>query len=130
MEKLEVVDEAWDLKKILALVMVVGVLAFGLKTFVLDKNNSGLKTGSEAQSPQIQGASTIESPSPTLSSQSLQKTVENRLNDLKKEVNNINVIEVATSTPAVQKVLNDIKNLQNLPQSQAKDACLKICSSL
>lgn len=124
MEKLEVVDEAWDVKKILLFVVFAGILAFGIKTFVLDKKVS---TKSMVDLPQVQGTSTKGDSSENFSpKQEIQKGVEEKLSELKKEVNNLNIVEVATSTPAVQKVLNDIKNLQQVPKNQ----CLNICNNL
>lgn len=122
-------NEAWDAKKIFAVLLIIIIFALSFKTFVLDKKSSKIL---DSKSTNIQGVSTQENPtSPSrVSSEDLKKNVENKLNDLKKEVNNINVVEIATSTPAVKKVINDIKNLQSLPQTQAKDTCLKICQGL
>lgn len=119
--------EAWDAKKIFTFIIVALILGLSIKTFVLEKNSKNLPN----KSVSVQGASTqiIQTPTPN-SSEELKRNVESKLNDLKKEVNNINLIEVATSSPAVQKVITDLKNLQNLPQTQAKEACLKICSGL
>lgn len=120
--------ETWDAKKIFFLLVVLVILALGFKTLVLDKKS--LKN-SNNQSTNVQGASTSEVPSPTpISTAEIKKGIENKIIELKKEANNINLVEVATSSPAVQKVLNDLKNLQSLPQNQAKEACVKICNSL
>lgn len=123
MEKLEVIDEAWDVKKILAAVFIIGLIVFTLKTYVLDKNlqNENLQVDTKVEGAAVKSDKTEEIPS-----QNLRKDLDQKLNDLKENVNNINVIEVATSTPAVQKVLNDIKNLQDYP----KDQCLNICNNL
>lgn len=120
--------EAWDIKKILTALILLVILGLSFKVMVLDKKTfSNLSNTSE----KVQGASTQETPIPApVSSDSLQRTVQTGLNNLKNEVNNINVVEIATSTPAVQKVITDIKNLQNLPQSQAKQVCLQICNGL
>lgn len=117
--------ESWDPKKILVALVVLAVTILGFKMFVLE--NKSQKAAGDSVS--VQGIRVFESPTPTpVISNDIKKSVEIKLTDLKKEVNNINVVEIATSTPAVQKVLNDLKNLQNLPQSQAKEACFKICS--
>lgn len=120
--------ERWDLKKIFIVLVLSVAAALSFKTFVLDQKSP---ESSNNQATNVQGATTSEvtSPSPVpASTGEIKKGIENKLIELKKEVNNINVVEVATSTPAVQKVLNDLKNLQSLPQSQAKEACFKICS--
>ncbi len=127
---MEVVEEreSWDLRKIIAFLLLIVILGLSFKSLVLDKK--GLENFTR-KSIGVAGVSTTQQPpSNQNSSNELKKGVESKLNDLKNEVNQINVVEVATSTPAVQKVLNDIKGLQNLPQSEAKNACLKICNGL
>lgn len=119
--------KTWDIKKIFVLLVILVVLALGFKIFVLDKNKSNVSSTVK----NVEGVSVEQSPSPSpVISQEIKRGVELKLNELKKEVSNINVVEIASSSPAVQKVLNDIKNLQSLPQTQAKEACLKICSGL
>ena len=119
-------QESWDIKKILGLLLILIIVAFGFKMFILDKK---FQQGSNSEpATAVQGLSTQNNPNP--SPLNIQKSFDTNLSNLKKEVNNINVAEIASSSPQVQKVLNDLKNLQNLPQSQAKDACLKICNGL
>lgn len=120
--------EIWDAKKILAGLLLFAIIALSFKTFVLDKKSSKVL---DSKSASVQGTRTSETPTPTpASSEVIKKNIETKLTDLKKEVNNINVVEIATSTPAVQKVLNDLKNLQSIPQSQAKQACFQVCNGL
>lgn len=116
-------NQVWDLRKIIVFLFVLGLILFGFKTFVLDTKNS---TDSK-----VEGISVRETPLPSIfPNKEIKQGLDEKISDLKKEVNNINIAEIATSTPAVKKVLNDFKNLQNLPQSQAKEACIKICNSL
>jgi len=56
--------------------------------------------------------------------------VSQKIDSLRREADNINFDEIATSSPQIQKVISDLKNLQNLPRSQLKDACFNICRSL
>lgn len=124
MNELEDSKESWDFKKIFTFLLVLGLIVFGLKTMVLGQNSSSV--------PQIQGVVTKDNTrvENLLPREEIQKDVQEKLMELQKEANSINVVEIATSSPAVQKVLNDFKNLQNLPQSQAKQACFKICEGL
>lgn len=119
--------ESWDPRKIIAFLFLIAVLGVSFKLLVLDKKEQANFT---RKSIGVAGANIVQPPSSQNSSNELKRGVESKLNDLKNEVNQINVVEVATSTPAVQKVLNDIKGLQNLPQSEVKNACLKICGGL
>ncbi len=127
-------DEQWDRKKIFLFFIIVGIiLGLGVKTFVLGKNEiplmeklgavKGLTTNEDSKSSDSKNSSSFQ-PS------NLGKTLEDKVTTLTNEVKNINVLEVASSTPAIQKVINDLKNLQNYPQNQAKEACFKICEGL
>lgn len=129
MEKLKVVDEVWDIKKIILFLIVAVVIGFGIKTFVLD-NKILIVPQNESSVKGVSIQDTGNSISNIAPSLGIKQGVEQKINDLKKEVNNINIVDIATSTPAVQKVLNDFKNLQNLPQTQAKQACVQICNGL
>lgn len=126
----EVQGERWDIKKILVVLVLSVVAALSFKTFVLDQKNP---ENSNNRSINVKGAGTSQVPSFSSTSapaEEIKKGIENKLTELSKEANNINVVDIATSTPAVKKILNDLKNLQNLPQSSAKDACFKICNGL
>lgn len=127
MDELQV-KETWDVKRILIGLVLVGVLSLSFKTLVLDKKVSNGSIKSTA----VEGAAVQENPSPgpQLSSGDIKKDVQTKLDDLKKQVDNINVVEIATSTPAVKKVISDLKNLQEVPQNQVKEACFKICNGL
>lgn len=114
-------EESWDKKKI-----VIGILSFLVLLFAfLYFKNTLFPNKSE-----IKGVSTI---STTKQDENLNKASEKlqeKINEVKQNVDNLNVAEVASSSPQVQKVLNDIKSLEDLPRNQAREACVKICSGL
>lgn len=58
------------------------------------------------------------------------QTVQTKIEELKKEAAKVDVQEIASSSPQVQKVLNDLKALENAPKNQAKQTCQQICNSL
>ena len=60
----------------------------------------------------------------------VKQSIQNQIDNLKNEAQNINVVDIATSSPQVQKVINDLKAIQNYPQNQLKTTCEKICSGL
>lgn len=119
-------QKVWDKKKIaiflLILLLVGGVLSYGFENQKLlpQKEVRGTQTIEQKEEPKV------EPPSLT----NLQNTFEERFNDVRKEAEKIDVAEVASSSPQVQKVINDIKSLQNYPQSRAKEACFNICEGL
>lgn len=119
-------DQVWDKKKI-AIFLLILILAgvglvygFGNQKFLSQGEISGIQAVEEREKPKI------EPPSFT----NLQNTFEERFNDIRKEAEKIDVTEVASSSPQIQKVINDIKALQNYPRNQAKEACFSICEGL
>lgn len=119
-------QDAWDKRKIfiflLVLAFVVGVVAYAFRD---QKLELGQIKGLKAQENKVPPEGEEEIPFTNF-----QNTFQDKFNDVKKEAENINVVEIASSSPQIQKVINDLKNLQNYPQNLAKDACFKICEGL
>lgn len=118
-------QEVWDIKKIFVFLMVLLLLGGGLVYGFMNQRilSQGEVRGTQAQK---QEEPKIEPPS----FNNLQNTFEEKLTDIREEAENIDVAEVASSSPQIQKVINDIKNLQNYPRNQAKEACFNICEGL
>jgi len=118
----EVSEGTWNKKRIflgifLLLLLIVG--GYLLKTRVFTDQSQQLKS--------VEGANTETNvPQPNLGA-NLQETVKEKINDLKQEVSGLNIMEIASSSPQMQKVLNDIKDLQQYPTNQVKELCRKIC---
>ncbi|MCL4354687.1 hypothetical protein M1349_04460 [Patescibacteria group bacterium] len=109
-------ETEWDIRKIvLVLALIIFVLVAGV----------WLKRGYFAQinSQRVVKDASTEVPN-------LQKVVQSKIEDIKGEAAKINVEEVATSSPQMQKVINDLKSIQNYPSSQARSMCEKICNGL
>lgn len=119
------VYETWDIKKILTALILFVLLGVSAKILIFDKKASSAPNNLQ----NVQGVSTQATSSPA-AVVDLKTNFQTSLDNLKKDVNNINVVDVATSTPAVQKIITEIKSLQDLPQSQAKRACFQICNGL
>ena len=116
-------DEAqWDRKKIIlfliAAVVLIGI-GFEAKDLVLGTNVSPSPVVAK---PDIKGAA-------TQVSSDIKKNVQDQLNNLKSEAENVNLTEIASSSPQVQKVINDLKALQDYPKNQVKATCEQICNS-
>ncbi len=110
------IETEWDIRKIaFALIIIILVLAIGI----------WLERGyfAEINSQKMVKDASMEVPN-------LQKVVQSRIESIKGEAAKINVEEVATSSPQMQKVINDLKSIQNYPSSQAKSMCEQICSGL
>lgn len=121
--KSDLPQESWNKKRLILLGIFLAILIIGgleLRTYYLADNDS-----------RVAGAKI--SPVPTIvlpSSRNISEGVQNSVLNIKQEIEKINVSEIATSSPQVQKVLNDIKALPAVPGEQAKDMCIKLCNSL
>jgi conjugal transfer/entry exclusion protein len=116
----------WDKKKILlfaaAVLLLIGI-GYVFKGMMLGSqempNTSKIETdvkGTSVQASQV-GAD-------------IKENIQNQINNLKDEAQNVNIVDIATSSPQVQKVINDLKAIQDYPKSQLKATCEKICSGL
>lgn len=139
MQEINLAEETWDKKKIflgvLASVVLIGA-GYGLKTFVLDKYISKGSVKSTSIEREINsGTSKDESSSEQtnslpLSSSKIQGEVERKLETIKQEIRTLNVVELASSSPQIQKIINEIKTIEKYPANQAKEMCENICKSL
>lgn len=133
MKELKPIEEKWNKKRLLILfaflvLFLAGLL--GIKLFVLDKNQSSPTAPKKSFS--VKGAEIVTDLNKNTkdSTSGVKSGVSDQINTLKQEVSNINLAEVASSSPQVKKVLEDIKSLQNLPRNEVKDFCQKVCSGL
>lgn len=134
-EELELVEEAvWDIKKIIIGIVSIGTVVAG-GYYVKQQYFPSSQTSGIQESPytDVQGAhteETLEEQAEKYSVKNLTTDVQKKINTLSKQVNNLSPQEVATSSPQVQKVLEDLKKLEEYPKSQAKEMCLNICKGL
>ncbi|MCL5433214.1 MAG: hypothetical protein M1524_03840 [Patescibacteria group bacterium] len=143
MQESNAFQEKWDKRKIIlgavGILLIAGLIGYGLKTNFFSsgltklikpsKGVAGISSSDESVSDQEEGSSST-GQSFSLPANEVRSTVEQKINTIKEEVNKINVVEIASSSPQVQKVLNDLKAIENYPKDQAKDYCKKICDSL
>jgi hypothetical protein len=113
----------WDKLKISLFVIFCFILFFfgyEIKSLTLNKNSQNPSVVSNPKN-----SSTIIESKP-----SIKDAISQNIEELKKEATSIDIAELATSSPQVQKVINDLKSLQSLPQSRLRDACIRICNGL
>lgn len=134
-------DRQWDKKKIaigIGLLVTVLVGAYFVKTYFLDTTTTIVKRDSSHVANLVEGAKTDKKTEESgsnensipLSSESIQQAVAEKLTDIKDQVNNLDVVDIAQSSPQYKKAIKDLQSLQNLPKDEAKKACLNICSNL
>jgi hypothetical protein len=116
------VQAQWDKKKIilflLAAVILIGI-GFEAKDLILGANVSPAVS---VNKPDVKGAAVQVVPN-------IKNSVQNQLNTLKSEAQGVDLVEIASSSPQVQKVINDLKALQNYPKNQVKATCEQVCNS-
>lgn len=135
-------QETWDKKKIVIFITVVAILVvigFYAKTkyfgnsqkqsFVPFKSSQEV-AGENIESNDSEDSSTNSKDSFSSIQDNIKNNAQQKLESIKQQIANLNALEVATSSPQVQKIINDLKSLEQYPSNQAKEMCQKICSSL
>ena len=115
----EINKETWNKKRVFLSIFLLALLIIGGGYLFRDK----IFISSSRQLKSVEGAST----STVDTAANVQEAVREKIDNLKQEVSGLNLMEVASSSPQVQKILNDIKALQQYPENQIKDLCRKIC---
>ncbi len=117
-------EESWNKKRIFAALFLVFLLVIGilfLKNRILDTKSS------PAEVKSVKGVSEKKKSMQEDPRINIQEAVKEKINNLKQEVAGLNIVEIASSSPQVQKIINDIKSLEQYPTNQAKEICKKIC---
>lgn len=120
-------DFEWDKKRILiglGILTVIIIAGFEFKGLFLNKN------GNVLGETNINKPSEIEKPNVKPPSINFQSEVGSTIADIKENIGQLDTREIASSSPQIQKVLQDIQGIKDLPSSQAKEMCLKICSGI
>jgi hypothetical protein len=108
---------------IIFILLGIGLLGYSAKTLVLDKNQDIFSKKS------VKGTSTQKN-SNVPSASSLETELKKKLDTIKQEVSKLDIADIASSSPQVQKLINDLNALKDYPSNQIKDVCEKICSGL
>lgn len=107
----------WDKKKIAIFSVLFLIVGLFLLYRLIDFN-----TPSTTPKPQseIRG----------ISADDISENVTEAISDLQEQASSLEIEEVASSSPQVQKIINDLKSIKDLPKSQLKNACENICNGL
>ena len=119
------VEETWDKKKIaIALIILLGVIVGAIYISGAYKIKS-----KNVESPITKIKKSVEGAQTDINTEGIKKAVQQKIDEIKTEAGNIDFVEIASSSPQVQKIINDIKSLESYPADQAKSMCEKICDS-
>ena len=138
MNELEVVKEAWSIPKIvIGVVSLVSVVGRGIyiKQNYFAGSTPQQKTavkGVSVTKDNSSGSADDKKPSSlsNFSPANIRSDIQSKVDVIKQQITNLDPAEVASSSPQVQKILNDFKSLQDYPKNQAKEMCENICKNL
>ena len=126
--------EVWDSRKVIAGIVVLLLLIFG---GIVGKrilfHESLAPQSFIPKMPSVKGLQTFNAPDQvshvkiTLPSQG---DVNNQIQNIRNQVSNLNVTEIASSSPQVQQILQQIENIPAGPVGQVKEACMRLCNNL
>jgi hypothetical protein len=112
----------WDKKKIILFtIAAIALISIGFeaKDLILGKSISAPVAVSTRD---VKGTATQVLPD-------IKNSVQSQLDTLKQEAQGIDLVQIASSSPQVQKVVNDLRALQDYPKNQVKATCQQICNS-
>lgn len=136
MEKIDLENETWNKKRViigvLTIICLFGAALFFKNIILKGKNIASIFPLSRLVETKVAGVSTKKnfntSDSPSIGK--LKTDLQSKLDSIKKDVGGLTVSDVASSSPQLKKIIEDIQNLQNLPRNQVKEACYNICKGL
>lgn len=105
---------------LIALVVILLVVQFSLST-----GNRGLVKGVKTEK-----ATSEENEKVTQAKERLQGTIEEQLEEIKDQVTQLDPQDVVQSSPQVQKIINDLKDLQGVPKNELRNVCENICKEI
>lgn len=128
-------EHEWDKRKI-AFAVAFAVFLIGVEyyfnVFSAGKEAITSVLGVEFKRPEVKrpAVSNNNQKGKPPSIQEIKSAVESKVEDIQKEVKNLDFNEIASSSPQIQKIIKDIKALEKYPSNQAKQICENICKSL
>lgn len=116
----------------IAVVCLVAIAGLYKWTTIVKNKQVVRQSNQKIVHTQVEGASTQKENTAIEGSNTqinVQETVQEKIKTLVEQAQEISLPEVASSSPQMQKLVNDLKNLQDYPKSQAKETCQKICAN-
>lgn len=108
---------SWDYRKIALGLLILGIIGWlGYQMTKPTEKVAGAKTVKQERTQTKVAAPQID--------------IQRKITDITEQISQLDMQEVAASSPQVQKVLKDMEGLKDLPKNEAKNACMQICSSL
>ncbi len=110
-------------KGVFALVALILILL--VVQFSLSANPKGIVKGVKTEKLNAE-----ENEKVSKAKERLQNTIEDQFNDIKNQVTQLDPEDVVQSSPQVQKIIRDLKELQGVPKEELRNVCENMCKSL
>ncbi len=138
----ELKQESWDVKRItIGVLVLIGLIGGGLYTAkALGLDIGKRKPASTNASQDVQGVSVSNNDQGTSSENNgqglsvsipsvstIKSDLQSKINSLTQQVTHLSPADIASSSPQVQKILNDIKALEQGPVDQVRQICENVC---
>lgn len=134
-------EETWDKKKIIFGLAVFALLlagAIGAKMYLLPKSIArqipigpaveGAQTSINATTDQVDSSSVT--PTPEKITLPTTEDLQKKIAELQDQITHLSLQDIASSSPQVQQLIQQIQALPNAPANAAKEACIQMCSRL
>jgi len=130
-EKEEKYEEVWDLRKVVAGVIILLVLiASGVVGLRLYLHQSIAPSSFIPKFSAVKGENTGPTSAPITISLPSAQDVQQQIQNVQQQVTHLNVADIASTSPQVQDILKQIENIPAGPENQVKDACVRLCNNL
>lgn len=121
-------EETWDKKKIIVGILiaglVVGIVLHFLQPLINDDQRSRAQLYNKVgNTKEVAGVSTSKSGSFTAVG-----GVQSSIDSIQEQITQLDVTEIASSSPQMQKIIKDIQSIQQFPRNQAKEMCQQVCN--
>ena len=118
--------------KVLLGIFLLGV---GIGSFVLYKNgflNKNISANKNLNSLEqsVKGLQTSTLQPTSTPSSNTNSYLQNAISNIKQQAQNLNLAQIASSSPQIQQVIEQIQNLPQVPANDAKQACVQLCNKL
>lgn len=136
-------EEVWDKKKVLlgivSILILLGIGVYFLKPYLFNQQNTAPQVHKKSEKVgEVAGINTEKkinqkndnNPAPTSGTFSIPSAgdVQAKIATIQQQITHLDAAQIASSSPQVQKIIQDIQNLQEYPKNQAKEMCQQICS--
>lgn len=120
--------------KILAIFFSLGLLTGGYFLYTNNLLKTLKKNSLNSIEKSVKGAETYSQNSlnlnPNLNSNPSSYKLNAIIPSLQAQVQNLNLVQIATASPQIQQIIQQIQNLPQAPINQAKNTCIELCNKL